>query len=138
MTVLDVLPSPLHLLVTIILASAVFLALTFRSKLDPISKRITARESSTTYRVRGIPLDWDLARLQAEIDQPGRAFAADNVIGTAKSLVPTIGGKENEATVVFLGQRRSSLPRIGGFMVDKDFYGLTTLFAPASEDHKIE
>ncbi|KAK4446083.1 hypothetical protein QBC34DRAFT_486914 [Podospora aff. communis PSN243] len=105
-----------------------------------------------TFRIRGVPLQWDAERLESFLaEQDG---SADPVI---VSLVPEIHGGTSTGTLMFQGA--SSLPRalqtnsrwriplprsIGPparpqyLIVDSDFHGITILFAPPPDDHKVD
>lgn len=105
-----------------------------------------------TFRIRGVPLQWDAERLKSFLaEQDG---SVDPVI---MSLSPEIDGGSSTGTVMFADAAslprtlqtnsswRISLPRSTGpparpeyLIVDSDFHGITTLFAPPSDDHKVE
>lgn len=103
----------------------------------PRTTRRSSRETSTTYRVQGIPLEWTIDNLKASLSE---IMASETSLAPAivKSLAPTVHGGEQEATVSIAGPRAPRPPRIGEFGVDQDFLGLSTLFKPAAGDHKIE
>lgn len=106
----------------------------------------------STYRVRGVPADWDDERLQSFLND--QETVTDAVI---QSLAHDSNGICQVATVTFVNlssqlQRAHSWPipiprmpktKLTGtrkqyLTIDKDFHGLTTLYTPPSEDHKIE
>lgn len=106
-------------------------------------------EDRDTVRVQGVPFDWGVEKLQR--------FLADQ-----KKAIPTIGSLFQEvdraaqtATVTFksapvTGYLRTNeyikLPQISNtrfvhphsLKLDTAFLGLTTLYTPLQEDHKIE
>jgi len=98
-----------------------------------------------TFRVRGVPLDWDIDRL--------KSLLADKV-GPAgpiiSSLALEIHGRSRTATVSFqtpptrdfllipLGEAPNPLTGPQSLSLDDGFFGITTLFVPPSQDHKVE
>jgi hypothetical protein len=102
-----------------------------------------------TFRVRGVPLEWDKPRVLSFLaDQ-------DSVAGPCiRSLASEVNGGDGTATVSFestpLPLRKTltgnswqlplpeETPRPRQLTLDDDFFGLTTLYAPPPEDHKIE
>ncbi|CEJ83117.1 hypothetical protein VHEMI03143 [[Torrubiella] hemipterigena] len=99
-----------------------------------------------TFRVKGIPLDWDADQLQsASNEQDGAALP------TVKSLALETHGRSLSATVNFeslpnsmkaLNRERSwniHLPNNSApLSLDDNFYGMTTIFAPPAEHHKVD
>ncbi|KAK3384122.1 hypothetical protein B0T24DRAFT_73220 [Lasiosphaeria ovina] len=106
-----------------------------------------------TFRIRGVPLDWDAHR--------ARSFLAEHYCSAGpviKSLAPEIHGRSGTGTVVFLDAaslpdalQMSSMWRIPlpkqetnqpardeCLILDGDFHGITTLFAPPPDDHKVD
>lgn len=104
----------------------------------------------TTFRVRGIPAEWDADRLQA--------FLTDgDSVPNIKSLASDIDGRSSSATVTYENVPASLrntppepcqilLPRDPQaqslrdeyLVLDANFHGMTTLFAPPEKDHKLE
>jgi hypothetical protein len=96
------------------------------------------------YRVRGIPLEWDIDRVVT--------FLAENSHTEPpllNSVAREIHGRSQTATVTFQSTanpppRQIQLPatkqlgRSQVVTIDDDFYGITTLYTPASQNHKIE
>ncbi|XXH04158.1 Peptide chain release factor 1, mitochondrial [Hypoxylon texense] len=96
-----------------------------------------------TFRVRGVPCDWNRDSLQsflAEQDDAGEP--------AVKSLAKEIHGRSQTATVSFRGTprrlqinlpphpTRPAEPQI--LTLDDAFLGVTTLFAPPEEDHNVD
>jgi protein SERAC1 len=129
-----------------------------RSRCTLPSSHATHVETKTakdgrTFRVRGVPLDWDADRLRTFLmEQDG---SATPIVG---SIAPEIHGRSLTGTATFrdapvalqtlrTGQTsRFLLPgspekqsiRPEHLILDVDFLGVTTLFAPPDEDHKVE
>ncbi|KAK0744092.1 hypothetical protein B0T18DRAFT_196285 [Schizothecium vesticola] len=76
-----------------------------------------------TFRVRGVPLQWDTERLQ--IIFPDAAPLPKPLQTGSKWRIP-------------LPRSTSQPARLEYLTVDGDFYGLTPLFVPSPEDHKID
>ncbi|KAH6973012.1 hypothetical protein BKA56DRAFT_646039 [Ilyonectria sp. MPI-CAGE-AT-0026] len=112
-----------------------------------------ARGDLRTFRVRGVPESWDPAQLEL--------FLADheNSTGmTIRSLASEINGRTKTATVTFqnllpplrelrAGETRSfrlpktneNLPGRDEYLtLDHSFYGISTLYTPPPEDHKVD
>lgn len=90
----------------------------------------TANEKVMTYRVRGIPLDWNEARL-------GNFLEKNGVDLEVKSLALNIRGDKKMASGT-VKRAPSTPPTIPGLSLDDGFHGITTFYAPSPEDHKIE
>lgn len=99
------------------------------------------------FRIRGVPRDWGIDKLRAflvqqEGFQPRGGFAGPVV----RSLADDIGGDLRVATVTVQSISLSPLPlprpltvdRQLHLTLDKDFHGITTLYCPSLEDHKLE
>ena len=108
-------------------------------------------KGGSTYRIRGVPLDWDIDQLQRHLElhepdaQPVVKSLADEVDGffrtaTVNFLNPPSPQKTAKPWYIPLPQEEedefavSSLP----LRLDSGFIGITTLFAPPEEDHEIE
>ncbi|KAK0627856.1 hypothetical protein B0T14DRAFT_423330, partial [Immersiella caudata] len=105
-----------------------------------------------TFRVRGVPADWDIIRLKSLL-----AHQFDSAGPTISSLALEIHGRSRTATVSFRSvppPLRTS-PTAGSWLVplpstpnlhtgpqslslDDGFFGVTTLFAPPLEHHKVD
>ncbi len=106
-----------------------------------------------TFRIRGVPLEWGADRVRSFLAEHYRS--GDPVI---KSLAPEIHGRSGTGTVVFLDtasppnalqtgstwriplpKRETGQPTRDEYLtLDDDFHGITTLFAPPTDDHKVE
>lgn len=94
-----------------------------------------------TFRVRGVPREWDPARLRSFLEEHDLHL-------TVKSLAPEIHGRWSSGTVACqdapavlsmpLNLTNSPGARRQVLTLDDDFVGMTTLFAPPDEDHRIE
>ncbi|KAL6405042.1 hypothetical protein AUP68_11884 [Ilyonectria robusta] len=102
-----------------------------------------------TFRVRGVPLAWDSDGLKSFLTEH------DNTTGPViKSLADEIGGRSSTATVIFQNvpvplQTKAWSIRISSTIeahpardqylsLDDDFLGITTLYTPSPDNHKIE
>ncbi|KAF5669914.1 kinesin light chain [Fusarium denticulatum] len=110
-------------------------------------------KNGRTFRAHGVPLEWDTNRLES--------FLADHegsVGPIVRSLATEIHGRSQSATVTFqnlshdlqavhAGQTRSVLlPKSSSdqparpqyLVLDHDFFGITTVFIPPLDDHKVD
>ncbi|KAL7916598.1 hypothetical protein GGI35DRAFT_46526 [Trichoderma velutinum] len=105
-----------------------------------------------TYRVRGVPHDWDRDKLGSFLGESGYTDPA------IQSIANEIHGRSQTATVTFQGvpsqlQGRLADPAKGvglyvpsadqhsrprSLMLDTAFLGVTTLYAPPPQDHKVD
>ncbi|KAL7785260.1 hypothetical protein V8C37DRAFT_419985 [Trichoderma ceciliae] len=120
------------------------------SKTLPVGNQHPPREG-WTFRVRGVPHAWDRDKL--------KSFLTENDSGSlaVRSLASEIHGRSQTATVSFrnapyqlqkLPARRTwdvplSMPsdhlsRSRTLTLDDGFLGITTLYAPPSQDHKVD
>jgi hypothetical protein len=97
-----------------------------------------------TYRLRGVPLSWDANRV--------RAFLTENYLTEPQcvySLAREVHGRSKSATVSFQDivspsslqvpiSTADQLARPQVITIDDDFYGITTLYRPPSQNHKVE
>lgn len=91
--------------------------------------------STKTFRISGVPNGWDKEKLRSFM---GNHFQSVLI----QSLAPRIDGGSGQATAILGGEVHKIIPdgtsTIGDLRWDTDFYGMTTLFAPPREDHKLE
>lgn len=127
-----------------------FVYLLFHNR--PSSTKIDLQKRGLTFRLCGVPLDWEEERLRALLArQYGSAAGAD-----IKSLAVEIHGRSRTATLAFqtiphqmrtaqapwqiplpLASSWSTAPS-QALSLDDGFLGITTLYAPPSQDHKVE
>ncbi|KAL7793636.1 hypothetical protein V8C37DRAFT_103220 [Trichoderma ceciliae] len=121
-----------------------------RSPAEPEGANRESPGESKTFRVSGVPVDWNQERLQSFLT---------NQTGTTDAIVKSLAREANSdcqtATVMFentplqLEKGPSwhiQLPEASGtrsvneqyINVEKDFLGITTLYAPPPRDHKID
>ncbi|KAM3522994.1 hypothetical protein MY4038_008386 [Beauveria bassiana] len=91
--------------------------------------------STKTFRITGVPNGWDKEELRSFM---GNYFQDVSI----QSLAPRIDGGSGQATAILGDQVRNANPSgtstIGGLTWDTDFVGMTTLFAPPQDDHKLD
>ncbi|KAH8711530.1 putative ankyrin repeat protein [Beauveria bassiana] len=91
--------------------------------------------STKTFRVTGVPNGWDKEKLRSFMGN----YFQDVFI---QSLAPRIDGGSGQATAILGDQVGNANPSgtstIGGLTWDTDFVGMTTLFAPPQDDHKLD
>lgn len=116
-----------------------------RSTVKSKSKKDATPKEKLTFRVTGIPATWDRQKLQSFLKDQ-RSIADVSI----ESLAYEEHNGLQVATVTFenalLQHSRSwSIPipsesndRKDYLTVDKDFYGMTTLYMPPQQDYKIE
>ncbi|KAK1762028.1 hypothetical protein QBC33DRAFT_582006 [Phialemonium atrogriseum] len=105
-----------------------------------------------TFRVRGVPRDWDRVRLESFLEEQDCASPA------VRSLTNEIHGLSQTATVSFrnipprlqtaaqarrplhipLLARSNQSTRLPSITLDNGFLGITTLYAPPLQDHKTD
>lgn len=92
-----------------------------------------------TWKVDGIPKEWVKNQLELFLRHKFRCGVS------VQSLAPRIDNQTGQATVTVDGDFTSPMnlpidenPEAGGITLSKEFYGMTTLFAPRPEDHKLE
>ncbi|KAK1246563.1 hypothetical protein MKX08_000365 [Trichoderma sp. CBMAI-0020] len=120
---------------------------------DAAASESTNKESqsdSTSFRVRGVPTDWSREQLQSFLKSQENGLDV-----SIKSLAAEAGEQYQSATITFpeLPSRLQKYPHWDIVVpetfnamdageqclsIDKDFYGLTTLFDPTPRDHKID
>ncbi|ORY68939.1 uncharacterized protein BCR38DRAFT_455751 [Pseudomassariella vexata] len=87
-----------------------------------------------TFCIRGVPLDWDVDHLRSFlVDQDSSAGPI------VRSLFPDIDGRSHTGTVTFQSITYGTLPKLSenNLKLDDGFLGVTTLFTPLADDHKI-
>ncbi|UKZ61865.1 uncharacterized protein TrAtP1_003127 [Trichoderma atroviride] len=129
------------------------LQLPLLSSAEAAASESTDKESqsdSISFRIRGVPTDWSREQLQSFLKSQENGLDV-----SIKSLATDAGEQYQSATITFpdLPSRLQRHPHwdivvpatfnamAAGeqyLSIDKDFYGLTTLFAPTPGDHKIE
>lgn len=109
-----------------------------------------SQSDKISFRVRGVPTDWGRDQLQSFLKSQENGLEV-----LIKSLAIEAGEQYQSATITFpdlllrfqkYPQWDIVVPETFNAMatgelylsIDKDFYGLTTLFAPPPKDHKIE
>lgn len=115
-----------------------------QSKGESKEEKKTAIRKST-FRVTGIPIDWDRQQLQSFLETQG------SVVGSSiESLTSEDHGGPQVATATFediLNQHDRSwsilMPagsnhRKQYLTIDEEFHGMTALYTPPLQDHKIE
>ncbi|KAK0720957.1 hypothetical protein B0H67DRAFT_209453 [Lasiosphaeris hirsuta] len=105
------------------------------------------------FRIRGVPLDWGADHVRSFLEEHYCSAGPD-----IKSLAPEIHGRSGTGTVVFrdtasipyalqtgsawripLPKRETDQPTRDEYLtLDGDFHGITTLFAPPPDDHKVD
>lgn len=119
-----------------------------RSRPDAAQRKRT--NNGRTFRVRGIPADWDTKRLTSLL------METFDLVPTVTSLAQEIQTGVQSATVSF--QAASDVLRMpepgtsirlprslneeasrrAYLQLDDDFHGMTTLFTPPEDDHRVE
>lgn len=103
------------------------------------------QKEGRTFRIRGVPLLWTPEYLQTYLEDPN-----DSAGPVVKSLADEVHGRSRTATVSFRKSplntaRQIPLPalsnefaRPSGLTLDDGFLGITTLYAPPTQYHKVE
>ncbi|KAK4069551.1 uncharacterized protein Triagg1_6975 [Trichoderma aggressivum f. europaeum] len=105
---------------------------------------VTQSKKELTFRVRGVPNDWDRDKLESFLIE--RDSPAGPVV---KSLTKEFHGRSQTATVSFRNTfqlpLRISLPapygqfgQLQNLTLDHDFLSITSLFAPAHQNHNVD
>lgn len=111
-----------------------------------------APKVTNTFRVSGVPANWDSRKLQSFLQDQESITDVE-----IESLASEDDGRSQVATITFANThsklqhgRRWAIPiptvseadmkpgRKQHLTIDSDFHGMTTLFAPSPQDHKIE
>jgi hypothetical protein len=106
-------------------------------------------KAGQTFRVRVVPLEWDGERLQSLLVEQD-SNSGPNI----RSLADEVDGRSRTATITFaiiphqlLPQTNWSIPLVMAagqlnrpqtVTLDDSFLGITTLYAPPPQDHKVE
>jgi hypothetical protein len=99
------------------------------------------RRTLLTYRVRGVPLDWEESQLQsffatlAHSPDPGPTIGSLATEIHGRSLTATVVFRPGESWEVPFADSGRSKPQIA---LDHDFLGITTLYTPSEHHHKVE
>ncbi|RCI15173.1 hypothetical protein L249_6880 [Ophiocordyceps polyrhachis-furcata BCC 54312] len=96
----------------------------------------TSTEKHLTCRIRGVPVDWDTSQLQGFLEE--HVSVAPPVV---KSLALEIDGRSRTGTATCPGkypQRIRQAKLSIHLSLDQDFLGITTLYAPPLDDHRID
>ncbi|QYT04741.1 hypothetical protein H0G86_011644 [Trichoderma simmonsii] len=112
----------------------------------PTSEQTSKPKRQLTFRIRGVPNDWDRGTLHSFLTEEGRI--GDPVI---KSLAKEFHGRSQTATVDFRSDyqlpSKFSLPtdssqhvepHICTLVLDHDFLGITSLFTPSQQGHEVD
>jgi hypothetical protein len=110
-------------------------------KQSPSGGNEHAPKKAPTYRIRGVPNDWDKDRLETFLAE--RGFISRPSV---RSLAIEFHGRSQTATVLFdtTGHLplKIPLPDSGGeshsLALDPGFLSITSLFTPCQQDHKVE
>lgn len=138
-------PSQWSILVTVTVASYCWLfyarARVSRKQPSPTSNSKRFRQ---THRVRGVPLTWDISRLQAFLASQ-RSFGdalvyslATELQGNSRSATAFLGGSKTSGQIHVQNDVMDKPSRPVTLSLDQEFLGITTLFAPGDDDHKLE
>lgn len=108
---------------------------------DPVASAKPAR-TPITYQIRGVPIGWTEPQLQAyllehvEKDSPNVTSLATEIHGSSGTATATFQGEPPE--VIALPKPADQTGPTRYLAIDKDFLGVTTLYAPPPVDHLLE
>ncbi|OTA02427.1 hypothetical protein A9Z42_0027950 [Trichoderma parareesei] len=110
-------------------------------KQSPSGGNEHAPKKAPTYRIRGVPNDWDKDRLETFLAE--RGFISRPSV---RSLAIEFHGRSQTATVLFDATSRLPLkiplPDSGdeshSLALDPGFLSITSLFTPCQQDHKVD
>jgi hypothetical protein len=100
---------------------------------SPEPKGHDINKAGFTYRVQGVPLDWNRNDLEGFLAETGQI-----TMPTVFSLFEEVNRKWQTATIACAEPPPNSLRQLEPLTIDSEFYGFTTLYAPSKEDHQIE
>ncbi|EJP62285.1 nacht and ankyrin domain containing protein [Beauveria bassiana ARSEF 2860] len=95
----------------------------------------------TTWQIKSVPNEWDKYRLESFLKTSLRCDVS------VQSLAPSIDGRHGQATATIAAEAKLTSPRYISKIEDlgsesltlrTEFEGMTTLFAPPPEDHKLD
>lgn len=104
----------------------------------------------TTFRVRGVPLDWSWKRLRGHLEQHDpsanpaiKSFALETDLLSYTATVvftnpPLLAQRAKPWKISLDGSFETPSSESGHLSIDNDFLGTTTLFSPKPNDHKVE
>lgn len=104
----------------------------------------------TTFRIRGVPLDWSRKRLRSHLEQHDscsspaiKSFALEtdclSYTATVVFTNPPLFAQQPKPWKVSLDETSGTQSSDGGHLsIDDGFLGITTLFSPKPNDHKLE
>ena len=108
-------------------------------------------ESPKTFRIQGVPVEWDVERLRSFIEDqepslgPSIESLACEIHGRSKTGTISFGVKPNQpepgkqAWRIALPKGPEPQPARHRYLeLDDGFLGMTTLYRPLAEDHKVE
>ncbi|KND87194.1 Vegetative incompatibility protein HET-E-1 [Tolypocladium ophioglossoides CBS 100239] len=128
--------------VTVVAFAAAHRWLSSASKLTALATSTKSATNHSTCRIRGVPIDWDIPRLQSYLAEHVGAASIDVI-----SLAAEIDGRSLTGTATYSGHhpQQASLElspdqtgRRQYLTIDHDFLGITTLYAPPRADHELD
>lgn len=110
---------------------------------QPPSKTTSGVRPDTVYRIRRVPTEWSEGDLRASLKEQfrGSSFTIGSLAVEyhERSKTATVNCRKGTALPLSLRLRITGADTeavdVG---VDSDFHGITTLYAPPSEDHLVE
>lgn len=104
----------------------------------------------TTFRIRGVPLDWSWKRLRGHLEQHDpssnpviKSFALETDLLSYTATVvftnpPPLTQKKKPWKISLDVSCETQSSEDGHLLIDNDFLGITSLFSPKPSDHKLE
>jgi hypothetical protein len=145
LTTTQIILGVLLLFATLVFTGVVKLQSFSRRLFEPLAIKPKPANTQRTYRIQGVPNDWDKEQLRLFLIQ-----VEVSEFPIIKSLAQEAHRRSSTATVVFqeppkllkVPLREKTMPvrpeRQMCLEVDTQFFGLTTLYFPLPEDHQIE